>query len=564
MPNVFDQFDQADQEQGSNPFDQFDAPKGKPELNEGIFPELDDPNSPLYGQRHGGSFVTGIVDGLKRAITLPREVYEGKVDLNTPEGQDRAAEAAITLAPSAPSGLVRFAPKSAPVVDVLPKAGGEVARAANELGVSIPRGVATDSKPLQAAYQRGRQVPGATGVIDQSLDNFYRGVEGKVDEVAATAAGGTLKDKAELGASVRASVERAIEKQEAASDEAFKIMRRAIDPDKRVNALTNEVGEAINKVVADRSAAGEAPIPKRAEAAFKILQDPEGVSFNALQRARSQVGRAIKWEEAQGGFDAADLKQVYGALTQAMDNAVRQSAKTAPESAVKLWKAADVRFAKMADENKVLGSVLRKDADEGLVSSIVGMASAKGGNARKLDQVLREIGPEAKGELAGFVVQGLGRGRDGNFSALAFTNNWKQLSGTGKAQLFSDPNVRNTLENIATITERMAEVQKKFANSSNTAGAVGHGALGAGMLADPITTLATIAGANGIARFLSAPAAAKAAKDYAKAWRMHSLRPNPATLKALEQARSRLLEAAAKGGALYRSGSTSGQASIAP
>jgi hypothetical protein len=554
MPNPFDQFDETAEVtgQGGNPFDQFDEGDAAPAISGhprpktmADVPDLNDPGNPLHGQRHGGSFVTGIVDGLSRAITTPREVYDGTLDLNTQEGADRAFEMGMLASPARPAGLPR-----APTRAVAPKATPNVAAAAQEVGVSVPRGIASESKAAQAAYHRGRQVPGATGIIDKSLDDFYRGVETKVDEVATAAAGGQVKDTAALGASVRTSLEKAIEKSEAVTDDAFKVMRRAIDPDKPVVIASEKVAKTLEGVKSLRTAAGEAEISPQLAAAFKILENPEGVTFNGLQRARSQVGKAIKWDASQGGFHAGDLKRVYGALTDAMDDAVRQTAKTSPEGAVRLWKAADTRFSKMAAENKVLASVLRKDADEGLVSSLVGMASAKAGNARKLEQVLREIGPESRSEVSGFVIQGLGKGRDGNFSPLAFSNNWEKLSPTGKAQLFQDPQLRRTLDNLAVITERMAQTQKKFANSSNTGGAVGLGAMGAGLVADPITTLATVAGANAVARLLSRPAVAKAAVDYAKAAQIHAARPSSATLAAVQKAQARLLELAEKGAAL--------------
>jgi hypothetical protein len=65
-------------------------PKGDTLLGSlGDIPEFNDPNNPLYGQRHGGSIITGLLDSLRSGFTLPRDVYDGKVDLQSDEGQQR-------------------------------------------------------------------------------------------------------------------------------------------------------------------------------------------------------------------------------------------------------------------------------------------------------------------------------------------------------------------------------------------------------------------------------------------------------------------------------------------
>ena len=76
------------------------------------------------------------------------------------------------------------------------------------------------------------------------------------------------------------------------------------------------------------------------------------------------------------------------------------------------------------------------------------------------------------------------------------------------------------------------------------------GALGAGLYADPFTTLGAVAGANVAARLLARPAVAKAANDYARVWQKYSLSPSPATQAAIEKSRAKLLELTVKGGVI--------------
>lgn len=765
MPNVFDQFDGAEKTAGGNPFDQFDGERSSPpgQPKQVYLDELDDPNNPLYRQRHGGSFVTGIIDGIGRAISTPREVYEGKIDLNTPEGQDRALEVGLTVSPARPSGL----PRASATRSIVHKAPNEIATAAQELGINVPVGVATDNKALQAAMQRGRQVPGATGVIDKGLDEFYTSVFTRADDLAAQAGGGAARTSDEVGARIRtqladeagrierqaadetgraqkyadeyasrvetearsqitaaeqaaqkarqefdalmpeapvgtkatvgddlkASLEKRIQAHKEEQAKPYDTLRRTlIDPDAPVG-VTDDLAGTLNSVMRERIAAAEGAIPRDLMPIVDIATNPRGVTFNGLQRARSTLAERIDFEEAQG-FNAGDLKRAYGALTGAMRTVVQKSARNgASQAALKQFERAEVNFGSRADIISDLNGAVRNGA-ESLVERMIGYASERSGaNMNKLRALQRELPSEdaakvsrlafqrlardTKGEfsevslvknwqaispegrralfgeravridqaiknltassqqvkftrevgdatiaaaqkdaktnvaaatssasakakeqsrevltllaksdeqivnealrwasdgagadlqklvrmstlfgkegmdgLASISIQRLGVGRGREFSAAAFVTNWKSLSDSGRALLFRDAEIRKALDNMVRITERMAETQKRYGNSSGSGGAVGQIATGAGLFADPFTTISALVGANIGARLLTRPAVAKAANEYAKAAQAHAMRPSATTLKAVEQARARLLEIVEKGALL--------------
>lgn len=79
--------------------------------------DIDDPNSPFYRQRHGGSVVTGLVDSLTSAVTAPRDAWEGKLteDDAIRRSLDMAGAMNLGSFASAPagalgSGMVRASP----------------------------------------------------------------------------------------------------------------------------------------------------------------------------------------------------------------------------------------------------------------------------------------------------------------------------------------------------------------------------------------------------------------------------------------------------------------------
>jgi hypothetical protein len=69
-------------------------------------PAIDDPRHPLYGQRHGGSFVTGFIDALRDLVTGPTRAISGQLNPRSDEGIDeiKNAAGALSLGPAAIPG----------------------------------------------------------------------------------------------------------------------------------------------------------------------------------------------------------------------------------------------------------------------------------------------------------------------------------------------------------------------------------------------------------------------------------------------------------------------------
>jgi len=119
----------------------------------------------------------GILGAIKRTITLPREVYDGTVDLNTDEGLERTLEAAATITPLGPAtripggatSLVKKAPQKVepPTAEALRAAADEGYHAARNQGVEFSSDAVRN---LAGSIRAGLE---KDGVIEELAPNAF-------------------------------------------------------------------------------------------------------------------------------------------------------------------------------------------------------------------------------------------------------------------------------------------------------------------------------------------------------------------------------------------------------
>ncbi|MEZ0171025.1 hypothetical protein [Microvirga sp. TS319] len=572
MPNPFDQFDAPAQApaapvSGGNPFDQFDGVPASVSAVAAPWPSQPEDKSytgkilpfsvDANGEKHL-DFDAGITGSLMRAITTPRDVYEGKIDLNTPEGQDRAIETAMMGVTGHPSGISRLAPSTgASAIEVAPKVATsptskfinpEVVAAAKNLDIDVPVGIATDSRVVQAATQVARQVPIGGSIIEKSSDNFLGGLRGAVDEAAASAGGGNAGNKTTAGSNLRTAVEKAVERNRSARAESYEVLRGVIDAGKPVS-VTEDLAGSLNSIMQSRVAAGEGTLPKDLAPLAELATNPNGATFNGLQRARTTLAERIDFEESQG-FNAGDLKAAYGAVTRAMESAVQQSALKDPASALKRFQAADAELGRLAETNKGLRQVLRSQSDEALADKVIGMA-AQGGraNIRQLQLLQQELGDEAFNDLSSVMIGRMGYGPSGGeFSFAHLVSNWNKLSPEGKAYLFRDQGIRKRLDDIMTLARPAKEAEGKFVNKSNTGRVVVTGGLALGTMGEFFTGLGAAIGGVAFGKLLSTPVTSPLFHRWTRLASEMKVNPTPQKAAALETLSGRLAEAAERAG----------------
>ena len=174
--------------------------------------------------------------------------------------------------------------------------------------------------------------------------------------------------------------------------------------------------------------------------------------------------------------------------------------------------------------------------DEALFSAIEAYSkSGSKGDIKTLGKLLTVIPDETKGDLAAALIGKMGASpRAANqFSGDVWLSNWRMMTPQAKAMLFGmTGNLRQSLDDIATVSQRFKEMQK-FANPSGTAQNLTGAAIISSLIAEPVTTLASVAGGNVAARILAKPATASSAAKWAKAYDIAVRKPSAVTASGL-------------------------------
>jgi hypothetical protein len=187
--------------------------------------------------------------------------------------------------------------------------------------------------------------------------------------------------------------------------------------------------------------------------------------------------------------------------------------------------------------------------DEALFKAIDAYARSGGkADISTLAKLVQAIPQADRTDLAGSVIRNLGVSpRTGQFSPDVFVSQWKTYTPQAKAVLFGNAGPqRAALDDIAVISDRLKQVGQKFGNPSGTAQNANFAAMGAGLIAAPLTTIASAVGSYGIARILAAPAGAASAAKWSKAYAAFRTTPTPQAIGLL-QVMSRNLANTAQG-----------------
>lgn len=411
------------------------------------------------------------------AVTLPGDVYSGKVAAGSPEELDRARSAALFLTPGSAAlrggeGVagVAMTPRSevAPAITA--------AQTASDLGAPLPVGLATENKVAQAATKAAQQLPLVGPKIGEQAARTVQAAGNRVGDIADDLAGGVV-DRASSGAMLRPSLKGVIESNNSRIDDAFSALRGMIDQEGGAELPTTE--KIIKQIVSERQAAGHTN-PNAGLQDVQNLVD-KGATFDGLQRARSDIGNTLNFGEANPGFNAGDLKRVYGAMSRDMEHVVSQSAKEGiePQAAVTALHDANSTAAPIIEFNKTLQRLSGIKSDESLVGSLTKAAQDKTGNVKLLAQLRQSMPKEDFEQIAGTALSELGHSNStGKFSLNQFSTKWEGLGDRAKGVLFS-PDHKAALDNIAALGRHLKDADK-FANTSNTAGAAAWGKLIAG------------------------------------------------------------------------------------
>ena len=265
-------------------------------------------------------------------------------------------------------------------------------------------------------------------------------------------------------------------------DIALKTVSRPEDASNARSAMQAAI-QKLDKAKSDIASAGEL-----------ASRPPEGgnVSWEDMKRLRSIVGEIIGSPSLSSeGNENAAMRKLYAALSEDMRATAEASG---PKALREFERANSFTRARESRIKNVLVPILGKDGDKGgqaAFTQIQNWSRAKGETAR-MAQMMRSLPKDEAETVSATLISNLGKvppGRQGaagnSFSFNDFLTHWNQLDKLAKNTLFT-PGQRSSLEDLAIVAEG-TKAGQRFANTSNTAGAIGvnatTGGLGGAMVA---------------------------------------------------------------------------------
>jgi hypothetical protein len=369
-----------------------------------------------------------------------------------------------------------------------------IPQAASRLGIKLPAGVATQSPAVQRLEAGLAQTPGGAQVISpkyelmqEQMGTTARNIAEDISQVGKTPSmipTPPFTEKGGLGGFIKQGAEAAAKRFADRRNQIDDVVAYAVGPSNRFAA--NNTAQLVNQLKAEIATSPStlnpilSPVIQRS---LRIVDDANagfgGVTFDALRRMRSEIGKEIDRPDISGFSNTKELKRLYASLSDDISQAAKESGPIA-ERALKLHDRY-VRF-----NREVNLPALQKIADQNLDVNAVNyaMAGTKDGMGR-LQLLMRNFKPEERDTLAASVWQQLGNAKAGvkegadvgadsfEFSANTFLTNWNGLSDSAKQVLFGGERYRNiipAINDLVKITTGAREAGKAV-NVSNTGGA---------------------------------------------------------------------------------------------
>lgn len=455
------------------------------------------------------------------------QVSHGQIDATSPEAIKAATNLASVMGPAGEfagtgaqiarrAGLGKMQPAEAA------PSGIEAAQTAADLGSPLPAGIVSDTPGVKAFTQGFRQMPFVGAGITEKVGQTVRAAGSRVGDIAEEMSGGSVADRATVGAQTRQSLQDVIADNNAKIGEVYNDLRtNHINPEG--TAPLPSTTTALNAIKAERIKAGQNPSAGLGDIENLISEDRD---FNGLQRARSELGSQLEADRQNPnpGFYAGDKKRLYAAMTNDMANVVRRNALNDPGEAIAALQTANSTAHELINRNAAISRLIGKTtSDEGIAGKLINSAKEKGGNVGLLAELRGQMPREDFEKISGIVLNELGHNKStGEFSLNQFVSNWNKMSPSAKSTLIADASHRKALDDIAGLGHFLKDADK-YRNTSNTAHAVGiTGALAylAEHATDPHalgTAAAALAGGYGLSKILARPASASALRRWMQA-----------------------------------------------
>jgi hypothetical protein len=315
--------------------------------------------------------------------------------------------------------------------------GQRAAATAEGLGAPLPRGVASDSRALQATTGAVRSIPIVGPKIGQRVEATQEAAGGRIGDIAQGMAGGATS-RAATDAALRPGLQNVIDANRTAIDAAYGGLRSQINETQRYTMPRTDA--MLNRIMRERQAAGW-PNPAIGLEQFRNVAG--GATFSGAHRARVDAREAGNVLVPHPGYNKADYNKLTRAMTADLREMVGAAAKNSPQRAVKAFDDAEKEFGRLAEQNDLLHRLVNAKG-EGAIATLLGAAKEKGGNVQLLAQLRNSMAPQDFQQIGGTLLGELGHNAaTDKFSLAQFVTNWSKISAPAKAVLFSPQHQRD-------------------------------------------------------------------------------------------------------------------------
>lgn len=220
-----------------------------------------------------------------------------------------------------------------------------------------------------------------------------------------------------------------------------------------------------------------------------------GLPYQTVKGLISDLGDSIDWTGLNGGQANSKLKQLYGLMRQDVNGSVSAAS---PDLAVAVNKANTLwqdSASRLDDINKALSG------NGGLEQIFNKLANGTKLGPSGLMAVMDHVPESSQRLVAAGILQRMGKGPAGEFSADTFLTNWGKMDPDAKNRLFGSlpQDYQKNVDQIVKNVKSIKAYQNVLPNSSNTAHAGAWGTSVGGAMMAALTGHPAVAGAFGAA-----------------------------------------------------------------
>lgn len=418
----------------------------------------------------------------------------------------------------------------------------DTAEAAQRAGVDLPYFVASESMIPKALAMPLKSMPlGAGPIFERSkkaigqLGEAAERVHQETGELNVYQAGEAAKKGLLdwIGPSSSATI-----------NEAYDAVGKIVNPS--IKTPSASLSKTVQELGRLNIAANLPEVSPAMKTVMEAATNPEGLTYEGIKRLRTKIGGMLDSGILPADVDGAELKKIYGALTEDLKSSALQAG---GQRGLEAFNRANRLNRLISERRESLAKIVGLKGDvpaEQVLGRIEKMAKeGTSGDINRLLQARKAMRPHEWESVSSGLIGKLGMDVEGNFSPNRFITSYSKLSDIGKDALFgvqSHP-TRQALEDILKLSQKFKELDK-YANPSGTAQALHGLELIYQMIAHPLVFAGQLGYSTALSRILSNPVTAKRAAKLQETYLNHLSRAeNPSVMDAALRSAYRAYEA---------------------